>query len=177
MSVNSASDLIAYNGEDALSEISIRPKNLEDSDWIEQLLVREWGSKMIVSRGILHDATGVPAFIAKLDGKPVGLATYRFDENQCELLTLNSERENLGVGTALVNAVSGSAREKNCKRLWLITSNDNLNAVRFYQKRGFALACVHRNAMHLSRKLKPSIPEIGIDGIPLRDEIEMELLL
>jgi len=160
-----------------LPEIVIRPKTLEDARWIEQLLVKKWGAKTIVSRGLLHDATGVPAFIAEIDGERAGLATYRFDENQCELLTLNSEKENHGIGTALIDAVRSAAKEKKCTRFWLITSNDNLHAVGFYQKRGFALSCIHRNAMQLSRKIKPSIPEIGIDGIPIRDEIEMEMLI
>jgi DNA-3-methyladenine glycosylase I len=69
------------------------------------------------------------------------------------------------------------ARQSGCRRLWLVTTNDNLNALRFYQKRGFALVAVHRNALEISRKLKPEIPLIGADGIPLRDEIELEITL
>jgi ribosomal protein S18 acetylase RimI-like enzyme len=55
--------------------------------------------------------------------------------------------------------------------------NDNLHALRFYQKRGFVLVALHRNALEASRKLKPEIPLVGIDGIPIRDEIELELVL
>ena len=69
------------------------------------------------------------------------------------------------------------ATASGCKQLWLITTNDNINALRFYQKRGFMLVAVHRNALELSRKLKPEIPMIGNDGIPLRDEIELEMIL
>lgn len=64
-----------------------------------------------------------------------------------------------------------------CRRLWLVTCNDNLKALGFYQKRGFCLTALHRNVLEVSRKLKPEIPQIGMDGIPLRDEIEMELIL
>jgi hypothetical protein len=63
----------------------------------------------------------------------------------------------------------------NCTRF--ATTNDNLNALRFYQKRGFVLVSVHRNAVIKSRQLKPEIPLTGNDGIPLRDEIELEMLL
>ena len=49
--------------------------------------------------------------------------------------------------------------------------------MRFYQKRGFVLVAVHRNALAESRRLKPEIPLIGIDDIPLRDEIELEMEL
>jgi Acetyltransferase (GNAT) family len=68
-------------------------------------------------------------------------------------------------------------REAGCRRVWLITTNDNLRALRFYQRRGFRLVAVHPDALARSRELKPSIPEIGLDGIPLRDELELELLL
>jgi hypothetical protein len=59
----------------------------------------------------------------------------------------------------------------------LVTTNDNLNALRFYQKRGFVLVAVHRNALEVSRKLKPEIPLVGMDSIPLRDEIELEMMV
>ena len=81
----------------------------------------------------------------------------------------------VGAGTALIEAVAGAARAAGCARLWLITTNDNLRALRFYQRRGFRLAALHRDALARSRELKPSIAEIGLDGIPLRDELELEL--
>ena len=79
--------------------------------------------------------------------------------------------------SAEIEAVKEVACKAGCRRLWLITTNDNLNALRFYQKRGFALVAVHRNALEISRKFKPEIPLIGADGIPLRDEIELEMIL
>jgi Acetyltransferase (GNAT) family len=82
-----------------------------------------------------------------------------------------------GVGTALIEAAREVALQSGCKRLWLITTNDNLNALRFYQKRRFMLVAIHRNALEVSRRLKPGISLIGYDGIPLRDEIELEMLL
>ena len=77
----------------------------------------------------------------------------------------------------LIEQVKDIARSVGCKRLWLITTNDNMHAVRFYQRRGFMLVAVHRNALAVSRKLKPEIPLIGVDGIPLRDEIELAMVL
>ncbi len=85
--------------------------------------------------------------------------------------------EKARIGTALIDAVKDVATMAHCKRLWLITANDNMAALRFYQKRGFLLVAVYRNAVEQSRRLKPEIPLVGIDGIPLRDEIELELLL
>jgi GNAT superfamily N-acetyltransferase len=125
----------------------------------------------------VHDATALPGFIARCDGQRAGLLTYRIEGGQCELVTLNSELGGRGVGSALVQAVIDAAREARCARLWLITTNDNLAALRFYQKRGFHLVAVHRDALDESRRLKPQIPLIGMEGIPLRDEIELELRL
>jgi len=132
---------------------------------------------MIVTRGRIHDAAILPGFVAVRQTRRVGLATYVLDDDQCELLTLNSIVENIGVGTALIEAVKAAARAEHCRRLWLVTTNDNLAALRFYQKRGLHLLAVHRDAVEHSRELKPEIPSIGLDGIPLRDEIELEQLL
>ncbi len=59
--------------------------------------------------------------------------------------------------------------------VWLITTDANLHALRFYQRRGLVLAALHRNAVEAARRIKPEIPLIGNDGIPIRDELELEL--
>ncbi len=64
-----------------------------------------------------------------------------------------------------------------CRRLWLITPNDNIFAQKFYEKRGYSVAAVHKDAIRLSRKLKPGIPLIGFGGTPIEDEIGYELIL
>jgi RimJ/RimL family protein N-acetyltransferase len=107
----------------------------------------------------------------------VGLVTYRIEGSQCEVVTLNSEEEGTGIGTALLEAVCREAAAAGCTRVWLITTNDNLPALRFYQKRGMRLFALHPNAVEASRKLKPEIPLAGWEGIPIRDEIELELRL
>jgi ribosomal protein S18 acetylase RimI-like enzyme len=88
---------------------------------------------------------------------------------------MKSLAEGIGVGSALVNAVKTIAASAKCRRLWLVTTNDNTYALRFYQKRGFQIVAAHRNALERSRKLKPEIPLEGVDGIPIRDEIELEI--
>jgi GNAT superfamily N-acetyltransferase len=108
---------------------------------------------------------------------PIGLITYRVDGDQCEIMTLDSLEKCKGVGTALIDAVKTAAAESGCKRMWLITTNDNLNALKFYQKRGFVLSALYPDALSESRKLKPQIPLVGLDSIPLRDEIELAMEL
>lgn len=146
-------------------------------EWAAELIRDHWGSTELVTRGRIHDATELPGFVAVGRGEPVGLATYRIDKDQCEMVSLDSLMEGIGIGTALINAVKAEARKRGCRRLWLITTNDNLDAVHFYQKRGFHLVAVHRDALEETRRLKPELPLTGMDGIPLRDEIEMDLVL
>lgn len=90
---------------------------------------------------------------------------------------MNSFKELQGIGTLLLKTAISLARHQNCQRIWLITTNDNLKALGFYQRRGFHLRAVYPDVIKESRRLKPEIPEIGFNNIPLRDEIELELLL
>jgi hypothetical protein len=105
----------------------------------------------------------------------VGLATFRFADGDCELVTLDSLREGQGIGSALLTAVGHEAARRGCDRMWLITSNDNVNAIGFYQRRGMRLVAVHRGAVDDARRIKPSTPLIGERGIPIHDELEYEL--
>jgi ribosomal protein S18 acetylase RimI-like enzyme len=161
----------------SMTEIKIRPLVPEDQGWIISLLTDEWGSPMTVRRGQVDDASQLPGFTAVQQGENVGLVTFQIWGSACEIVTLNSWRQNLGVGTALIEAVKREALKAGCIRLWLITTNDNLPALGFYQKRGFHLVAVHPKALEKSRQIKPSIPEFGLGGIPLRDELELEILL
>jgi DNA-3-methyladenine glycosylase I len=160
-----------------VSNTIIQPLTSDDREWISQFIFKLWGSNRVVSRGIVYYPQDLPGFIALYDGEKVGLVTYKITGASCEIVTIDSNRPSSGVGSALIESVRDIAIKSGCKRLWLITTNDNLNALRFYQKRGFVLVAVHRNALEQSRKLKPEISLIGNDGIPLRDEIELEMML
>jgi ribosomal protein S18 acetylase RimI-like enzyme len=157
--------------------ITIQPITPGDQDWMRTLLNDHWGSVEVVSRGKVQIADRLPGFIAWKAEERAGLITYRVEEDQCEIVTIDSLSPGIGVGSALIDRVIQEARSQNCQRLWLITTNDNLPALHFYQKRGFRLSAVYPNAILVSRKLKPSIPLIGIDGIPICDEIELEIRL
>jgi DNA-3-methyladenine glycosylase I len=158
-----------------MAQFQVRPLDKGDHEWVARFLKEYWGSTEVVTRGRIHKADELPGFIALQEDKPVGLVTYQIDSDECEVVTLNSLVEGIGIGSALLGAVKDIATR--CKRLWLITTNDNMMALRFYQKRAFLLVAVYRNALEQSRRLKPEIPSVGADGIPLRDEIELELPL
>lgn len=157
----------------------IRPILASDKAWVEHVLNEHWGSTRMVSRGVLHDIAAQDGFIAIREGSGIriGLVTYAIQDGECEMTLLQSLAEGVGVGTALTLAARDSAIAAGCGRLWLVTTNDNTRALRFYQRRGFTIAAVHINALERARKLKRGIPLTGADGIPLRDEIEMEMRL
>jgi len=159
------------------TSLHIHPTTPNDREWIEQFIAEQWGSSLVVVHDTLYYPHTLPGFIAVQGDKKVGLITYTLQGNNCEIVSLNSLCPSIGIGTALIEAVKQVARQASCRRVWLITTNDNLHALRFYQKRGFALVAVYPNALKASRKIKPEIPQIGNDGIPLRDEIELELIL
>lgn len=158
-------------------EFQIREKTPEDKEWIIPYMKENWGSEKIVTRNTIHDALKAPGFIAEQDKKPVGIILYNIKDKDCEIVLLASFVEEIGIGSALIDCVKKIAGIQECRRIWLITTNDNTPALRFYQKRGFSLVAVYRNAIAESRKLKPEIPLAGVDGIPIRDEIELELSL
>ena len=137
----------------------------------------QWGSNRVVSKGRVFDPSELEGFAAVADEKVVGLVTFRVERDECEVVTLNSLSEGTGTGSSLLNAVRDTAIKARCRRLWLITTNDNLSALRFYQKWGLHIIAVYPNALEKSRRLKLEIPILGKEGIPLRDEIELEMIL
>jgi GNAT superfamily N-acetyltransferase len=135
----------------------------------------ERGTEVVARLGELVDARVHPALV--VDGREAleGVLTYVVRRSDCEILTLHATRTRAGVGSALIAAVVEVARAAGCTRLWVLTTNDNVDALRFYQRRGFVLAELHPGAVERSRRtLKPSIPEVGDYGIPLRDELVLE---
>ena len=159
-----------------MSGFRIRPVDSDDADWIAQFVTERWGAEFVAAHYEVYHCRDLPGFVA-IDGKDkVGLLTYKIVAGDCEVVSVDSMRPCVGIGTGLIDAVKGAAAESGCRRLWLVTTNDNMNALRFYQKRGFVLVKINRNAIQFARNLKP-VPLIGAEGIPLRDEIELEMLL
>ena len=146
-----------------------------DLPWAEELVGEAFAGRVQARRGELVDVLDLPGFVVERDGELVGLLTYRWHDDGCELASIVVREEHRGVGTELVEAlireVDGRAR------IWLVTTNDNLDALRFYQRRGFRLAELRPGAIDEARRtLKPEISETGGYGIPIRDELELERL-
>ena len=147
-----------------------------DRVWAEARMDAGWGGALQARRGELHDVLALPGFVAEEDGGPRGLATYRVGGDECELAFIEAFERGRGVGTALLEAVRAAAA--GCARIWVVTTNDNLDALRFYQRRGFRLVALRPGAVDEAREqLKPRIGRVGAFGIPIRDELELELRL
>jgi pimeloyl-ACP methyl ester carboxylesterase len=152
----------------------VREKGADDQRWVEQLLHERWGGHIIAVHGGSYDATTLPALVA---GQQDGLATYRIDGDRAELITLDARAPGRGIGTALVAALMRRLQACGVKELCVTTTNDNLRALRFYQRRGFRIAGVRCGAVDDARRLKPSISARGQHEIPISDEIELRLRL
>ena len=127
--------------------MQIRPLVDTDRDWVAELIRDRWGATTVAGHGVVFTPHELPGFVADEQGEPVGLVTYALDEGECEIVTIDSLAEGRGVGSALIAAVIDAARRAECRRVWLVTTNDNLPAIRFYQKRGFVLAALRRDAV------------------------------
>jgi ribosomal protein S18 acetylase RimI-like enzyme len=157
--------------------MDIRPLAEADHDWVEPLIVERWGDSIVAGRGRVWHPAELPGFAAFDGERCVGLVTYELDGDACEIVTIDALEESRGIGTALLDAVVGAGREAECKRVQLLTTNNNLRALAFYQKRGFRLVGLAPGAIDEERSLKPSIPLVDSAGLPIRDELHLELQL
>jgi GNAT superfamily N-acetyltransferase len=146
----------------------------KDMPRLRDFWTQQWGSDFMVVHNEIIRYDEVGGFIYD---DWAGVITLMIRGEECEVTSLDSLKDGKGIGTALINEVLQEAKEMNCRRIFLITTNDNLHALGFYQCRGFELVTIHRGAVNESRKIKPSIPLIGMNNIPLRDEIELEIVL
>jgi len=140
---------------------------------IAWLMVEFWGSELQVVHQSVYRPAELPGLLAERAGRVVGLLTYQVSDEMLEVVTLNAIERRTGVGTILMEAVAADARQLRCHEIRLTTTNDNLDAIRFYQRRGLRLVALRPSAVDRARLEKPEIPRVGDYGIPLRDEIDL----
>lgn len=142
-------------------------------------LERDWreftgGSPVI---GLLRDY--YPADVEGLvwedsDGDRRAVVSWRIDGDRAEIVSLHAQPTGAGVGTRIMNAAEDELRRRGVSKIVLATTNDNVGALTFYQKLGYRLVRLHLDEMENVRDAKPGVPEIGQNGIPLRDMWELE---
>ena len=148
-----------------------------DRSWVDDFIKEYWGSSNVVVHQSVYYPKELEGFIALTEDKYAGLVTFVIEKDKCEIVTLNSLIEKQGIGSQLMKLVESEAKANNCKQVWLITTNDNLNAISFYKKLGYKLTEVFPNAVELSRKIKPEIPLVAENGIPIRDELKFVMFI
>jgi 2-oxo-4-hydroxy-4-carboxy--5-ureidoimidazoline (OHCU) decarboxylase/N-acetylglutamate synthase-like GNAT family acetyltransferase len=159
----------------ARTGISVRDLELRDHDWVTALLERDLGGRRQARLGELLDPLQHPGLVAERDGEPLGVASLIEGADAFEVLTLASIEPGHGAGTALLETAVRVAAASDHQRVWLVTTNDNLRALGFYLSRGMHVARVHVGAVAADRELKPAIPLVNANGLPIRDLIELEI--
>jgi ribosomal protein S18 acetylase RimI-like enzyme len=153
--------------------VVVRPYTDSDRVWAQRLLDADFGGRLQARRGELIDVLALSGLVAEENTRPVGLLTYRREGGGCEIAFIAAVKRHQGIGSALLDALRREVTD--CERIWLVTTNDNLEALRFYQRRGFVLSALRAGAVDEARReLKPTISRLGNFGIPIRDEIELE---
>src|SRR5687768_16210025 len=155
----------------------VRPIEARDADAVRSFVARRWQSAIIVTRARRHDAAELPGFLIEEHGQVIGVITLNDERKDCEIVTIDAAVWGRGIGSAMLDRAEAWCRDRGCERMWLVTTNDNLRALYFYQRRGFRIVAVHRDAVEHSREIKPEIPAIAENGIPILDEIELEKAL
>jgi N-acetylglutamate synthase-like GNAT family acetyltransferase len=160
-----------------MERIAVRQATGADHAHIVDLLARSWGSTTVIAHGVTYDAATLPALVAERRGRLAGLLTYAIEGDAFEVVSIDAVVRSAGAGTVLLEAAAGLAERAGLRRLWLVTTNDNLDALRFYQRRGMRLVRVSPGAVDESRKVKPGIPLVGDFGIAIHDELTLEMRL
>ena len=155
----------------------VRDREPADLDWVVATMTEEWGSTAVARLGELVDTTDLPGYVAELAGERVGLALTACRGDEYEVVSISTSVPLHGIGRLVLQRCIDDARTRGCRRLWLITTNNNVGALAFYQRLGLDICALHRHAIARSRELKPSIPERDSDGVRIDHEIELELLL
>jgi N-acetylglutamate synthase-like GNAT family acetyltransferase len=146
----------------------------DDQRAVLDIVKHFWGDAMVVIHGTVFHTPDLQGLKAVIEGEIVGILHYQVNAKICQIITLASLYPGQGIGSCLLAAVESHAAEHQCQKLSLITTNDNLNALGFYQRRGYQLVELHPGQVAISRQIKPSIPLVGENKIPLRDELKLE---
>ncbi|MEM5585428.1 MULTISPECIES: GNAT family N-acetyltransferase [unclassified Roseibium] len=157
--------------------VVIRRITDSDKEAVFRLLADRWAGPEMLLDGETIDASSLPGFVAYDGDELVGLVTLIKRDGEWEILTLDSLSRWGGTGTLLLDAVVDDARANGIGRLIVRTSNDNLDAFRFYQRRGFRLERIAQGVIDAEREKKPEIPLRGDYGIEIRDEVLFSRML
>ena len=155
----------------------LRSIEAADREAVEKLVSQHFGSSRVVSLGVLHHASELPGWLVEVDTELRGVLCYDLAGRDCEVVVLIASPPRQGLGSCLLQHLYEWAEHQAIDRLWLITTNDNQDAITFFRRSGWKLKAIHEGAVHEARKLKPEIPLVSDQGIAIADEWEFEYQL
>ncbi len=155
--------------------VRVRPLRSEDRAWAASLILERWDDEIVVGHGHTWRPAELDGFVAQDDdGTRVGLLTFDVAGGVLEVVTIDALRAREGIGSALMLAAIERAHAA-ALSVRVMTTNDNAPAVAFYEELGFRIVEVREGAVAESRSIKPSIPMVGVGGVPITDEVLLEL--
>jgi GNAT superfamily N-acetyltransferase len=95
------------------------------------------------------------------------------DELELRNMAVVEDRRGRGIGRALVRRAVAECRAAGARTLLVATATADIGNLRFYQRMGFRMLRVQRDAFTASQ----GHPDVEIDGIPLRDRVWLTLSL
>jgi ribosomal protein S18 acetylase RimI-like enzyme len=167
-------EVVAVRDEVTTSSYRLRASELHDRERLEELALHFWGETEVECFDGVYDVLELPALVAELGSEVLGAVSYAVDGERMNLVMFNvlPDFQGRGVGKALLQAAVEKARMLGLTRLVVATSNDDLPALAFYQRARFTV-----EAVVPGRILEHHGGEEGFAGIPVRDEIRLQLLL
>ena len=138
------------------------------------MLGTPWGRITIVSRERSHPVGGLDLVAWETDDGAHGILGLDVKDGGMEVVILHAESTCTGLGRVLMEHAREKALSASCNRLWLVTTNANVNAQGFYEHLGLRRCAIHAGAIELMRRMKPLIPTHDEQGTPIRDEFEYE---
>jgi GNAT superfamily N-acetyltransferase len=155
-----------------LPPVLVREATDADRSAARALFHRDFGRTKIVAFGEVMDIDQMPALVAIMRDEPSGALAYRLLGDALHVVALATDPmwQRSGVGGYLVAEAELLARRLNLRRLVVCTTNDNLPALYFYQRRGYRLIeLVPDSIIKHTRQA-----HAGFAGVPVRDEIRLE---
>jgi len=156
----------------SLPPVLVRQAAPEDREPSLALFRHDFGRAAIVAFGEVMTLENHPAIVAEMKGELAGALAYRLQPGAFQIIALATDPmwQRSGVASHLVGEAELLTRRHGLSRLVFATTNDNLPALYFYQRRGWTITEVAAGAM-ITRS---PAAHVGFAGIPVRDEIRLE---
>lgn len=142
-----------------------------EKDSIMAKIKTNWGSTSIVYSGMVYDLNTLKGIALKNNDIIVSILFYQVINKELNIILLESFVKRKGFGRIILQKIKEISKGNKYKRIIVTTTNDNIDAIKFYQLNEFDIIEVKFNAVDLSRKIKPEIPSVGNYGIKIKHEL------